>query len=85
MKMKQFLLMKIDHKQNPTPSRIDLMPDTDINKLIRSLNEKQSHVFDMITQWSRRYVKNLSAEQTVDNPPLKSVHYRRCWKQESLI
>ena len=55
---------------NPTPSTIDLMPDIGINKLIRSLNEKQHHVFDMITQLSRKYVKNLSAEQTVDNPPL---------------
>ena len=55
---------------NPTPSKIDLMPDVDINKLIRSLNEKQRHVFDMINQWARKYVKNISAEQLADNPPL---------------
>ena len=70
MKMKTVPSRENRPQANPTPSRIDLMPDIDINNLIRSLNEKQRRVFDMITQWSRRYVKNLSAEQIVDNPPL---------------
>ena len=53
-----------------TPTRILLMSDDNINKLICSLNEKQRFVFDIIIKWARRHVKNLSAEHVIKNPPL---------------
>jgi len=46
------------------------MTDDEINILIQSLNEKQRCVFEIVNQWSRRLIKNLSAEQIIENPPL---------------
>ncbi|XP_057292445.1 uncharacterized protein LOC130621150 [Hydractinia symbiolongicarpus] len=53
-----------------TSTQINLMSDDSINELIRSLNEKQRFLFDVINRWARRHVKNLSAEEVTENPPL---------------
>ena len=53
------------HSQNTTPSRIHLMPDENINELIRTLNIRQRKIFDMI------YTKNWSSVNQVGNPPLQ--------------
>jgi len=53
-----------------TPTRINFMSDDSINELIRSLNEKQRFLFELIHQWARKLVKNLSAEQVIANPLL---------------
>ena len=55
---------------NSTPSRIDLMPDVDINDLIQSLNVKQRQIFEVVNKWARSYVKSLSSEQRTDIQPL---------------
>ena len=34
------------------------------------MNEKQRILFELVNRWARRYVKNLSAEQVIENPPL---------------
>ena len=54
-----------------TPSNNNLMPDDDINELIRTLIEKQRYVFEIVNKWVRRHVKNLSAEQVIENPLLQ--------------
>lgn len=53
-----------------TPARIDSMSDDNINELIRSLNEKQRFLFEIVNKWARRHVKNLSAEKVIENLPL---------------
>lgn len=50
-----------------TPARIDSMSDDNINELIRSLNEKQRFLFEIVNKWARRHVKNLSAEKVIEN------------------
>ena len=59
------------HSQNTTPSRIHLMPDENINELIRTLNIRQCKIFDMIYTWAKTYIKNLSSVNQVANPPLQ--------------
>ena len=55
---------------NSTPSRIDLMPDVNINDLIQSLNVKQRPIFEVVNKWARSHVKSLSSEQRTDIQPL---------------
>ena len=59
------------HSQNTTPSRIHLMPDENINELIRTLNIRQCKIFDMIYTRAKTYIKNLSSVNQVANPPLQ--------------
>ena len=59
------------HSQNTTLSRIHLMPDENINELIRTLNIRQCKIFDMIYTWAKTYIKNLSSVNQVANPPLQ--------------
>ena len=44
------------------PMESILLPDVEINARIRSLNQQQREVFDVIHKWGRDFVKNLSSK-----------------------
>jgi len=47
----------------------NIMPDDEINILIRSLNEKQRSVFNVVNCWARKYIANQSSENPVEILP----------------
>ena len=55
---------------NAVSSSINLLPDSEINDLITSLNKKTKGIFETILKWSRTPDKNLSATEQVENPLL---------------
>ena len=55
----------------PSALAPDILPDEDINNLIKSLNTKQREVFDLIYSWARKTVMNRSSENPVDLDPLQ--------------
>ena len=47
-----------------------LMIDTEVNSRIRSLNIKQTEIYEVINKWARDYIKNRSCVLHIDTPPL---------------
>ena len=48
--------------------------DDEIAANIRSLNKKQHMVFDVLHQWARNYVKNVSSKKKKKNLQINPVH-----------
>ena len=47
-----------------------IMPDDELNAKIRSLNHKQRECFEIIYNWAKSYIKNISALSKVEVKPL---------------
>ena len=56
-----------DTVPNNTPS---VIPDNELNEKIRSLNSKQRQYFEIIFNWAKSYVKNLSSITQFEIEPL---------------
>ena len=48
--------------------------DDEITTNIRSLNKKQHMVFDVLRQWARNWVKNISSKKKKKNLQIKPIH-----------
>ena len=47
-----------------------IMPDIELNSMIRSLNVKQRKLFDIVQSWAKTYVKNMSVQLQLPIEPL---------------
>lgn len=48
----------------------NILADEDVNRMILSLNFRQREIFEVVFDWARRYIKNLSAKTLYENQPL---------------
>ena len=65
-------------------SKVPIFSDNMINKNIRSLNDKQSQVFDIVHKWSRDYMKNLNSRVLKKVTPFFYFSYWR-WRSKSYL
>ena len=54
----------------PSSTTPIVMTDDDLNSKIRSLNQRQREYFEVIYNWAKSFVKNLSSDATIQIDPL---------------